>query len=255
MRQCIVLFGLSVACLSAQAEPPSSPPDFDRPGLGAGTDTVPRGAAALEFGLPAYLRESGAEGVRSTTWSGDVLLRTGLAPGLELQLSGTPWNRQRLRAPDGAQSRLRGAGDSSAGLKWAGPGSNDRTAWAVLASAVVARGDAAFSDGRQYALAVSVEQSLSDQWQLALFAQQQRGAGQRMTTWAPSISLQATPTVSTYLEAGFFDVSDGPDQSIAGAGLSWRVRPSVQLDVSFDVGLDDESPDLQFATGLSVYLD
>mgnify|MGYP006160735187 CR=1 FL=1 len=80
---------------------------------------------------------------------------------------------------------------------------------------------------------------------------QQRGAGQRTTTWAPSISLQATPTVSTYLEAGFFDVSDGPDQSIAGAGLSWRVRPSVQLDVSFDVGLDDESPDLQFATGLN----
>lgn len=255
MRQCIVLFGLCAACLSAQAQPPSSPPGFDRPGLGMATDTVPRGAAALEFGLPAYLRESGAGGVRSTTWSGDALLRTGLAPGLELQLSGTPWNRQRLRAPDGAQSHLRGAGDSSAGLKWAGPGSNDRTAWAVLASAVVARGDAAFSDGRQYTLAVSVEQSLNDQWQLALSAQQQRGDGQRTTTWAPSISLQASPTVSTYLEAGFFDSNDGPDQSIAGAGVAWRVRPNVQLDVSFEVGLDDASPDLQVATGVSVFLD
>lgn len=255
MRQCIVLFGLSVACLSARAEPPSDPPAFDRPGLGFSTDTVGRGAAALEFGLPSYLRETDAEGVRSTTLSGDALLRTGLAPGLELQVSGTPWNRQRLRAPDGGDTRLRGAGDSSVGVKWAGPGSNDRTAWAVLATAVVARGDAAFSDGRQYALAASVEQALTDRWSLALFAEHQRGAGQRTTTWAPSLSLQATPTVSTYLEAGFFDVNDAPDQTLAGAGLSWQVRPGVQLDISFDVGLDDDSPDLQMASGLSVYLD
>jgi len=33
------------------------------------------------------------------------------------------------------------------------------------------------------------------------------------------------------------------------------VRPGVQLDVSFDVGLDDDSPDLQMASGLSIYLD
>jgi len=119
----------------------------------------------------------------------------------------------------------------------------------------VARGDAAFSDGRQYALAASVEQALTDRWSLGLFAEHQRGAGQRTTTWAPSLSLQATPTVSTYLEAGFFDVSDAPDQTLAGAGLSWQVRPGVQLDISFDVGLDDDSPDLQMASGLSVYLD
>ncbi|WP_369040204.1 transporter [Stenotrophomonas maltophilia] len=230
-------------------------PGFDRPGIGFGTDSVPRGALAVEIGLPGFQRERDRDGQRSTTLSSDLLLRTGLAPGLELQLSSTPWLQQRQRGPDQPRTRQRGAGDSVVGLKWAGPGSTDRTAWALLASGVVARGDAAFSDGRQYALAASVEHSITDRWSGALYASHQRGDGQRSTTWSPSVALAASDRIGLYLEAGFTRARHQPDLSVAGAGLTWMLRPNVQLDASFDVGLDRDSPDLQLATGIAFYLD
>ncbi|REM99491.1 transporter, partial [Mycobacterium tuberculosis] len=44
-----------------------------------------------------------------------------------------------------------------------------------------------------------------------------------------------------------------PSTEIAGAGITWMVMPTVQLDASFDVGLDDDSPDMQAGLGVSVY--
>lgn len=232
----------------------AEPPSFDRPGIGFGTDTVPRGGLAVELGLPSYQRERDRDGLRTTTLSSDLLLRTGLAPGWELQLASTPWQRQRERGPDIPRTQQRGAGDSTVGVKWAGPGSTERTAWALLASGVIARGDAAFSDGRLYALAASVEHSFNDRWSGALYGSHQRGAGQRSTTWSPSLSLSVTERLGTYLEAGFTHANQQPDQAIAGAGLTWMLRPNVQLDASFDLGLNRNSPDLQLGTGIAFYL-
>lgn len=252
-RLLLVASCLASAPVLAQDLP--APPGFDRPGIGFGTDTVPRGSLALEFGLPTLQRDRGRDGRRSTLLSGDALLRTGLAPGWELQLASTPWNRQRLSGPGMPRMRSHGAGDSHLGVKWAGPGSNERMSWAVLASAVVARGDADFTEGRHYALAASVDHQLDERWSIALFASHQRGAGQRSTTWSPSLALAVTNRLGTYLEAGFTDHHGAPDQAIAGAGLTWMLRPNVQLDASFDIGLDEDSPDLQLGTGIAVYLD
>lgn len=230
-------------------------PAFDRPGLGFGTDTVPRGALAVELGLPTWERDRDREGVRSRALAGDVLLRTGLSDQLELQLATTPWQRQSVRSADRPTERQQGSGDTQLALKWAGPGSTDRTAWALLASAVVARGNADFSDGRQYALAVSVEQALSERWSAALYASHERGDGQRSTTWSPSLSVAASERLSLFVEAGLTHARGAPDQRVAGAGVTWMLRPRVQLDASFDAGLDADSPDLQVGTGLAVYFD
>lgn len=248
---------LLIPCLWLLATPALADelPAFDRPGLGFGTDTVPRGALALEVGLPTWQRDRDRDGVRTRSLAGDVLLRTGLSEQLELQVSTTPWQRQSVRSADLPTQRQHGSGDTQLALKWAGPGSTERTAWALLASAVVARGDADFSEGHQYALALSVEQALGERWSAALYGSHQRGDGERSTTWSPSLSLAATDRLSLFVEAGLTHSRGAPDQRVAGAGITWMLRPRVQLDASFDAGLDADSPDLQVGTGLAVYFD
>lgn len=249
-------FILFAASASALAQDTDEVPGFDRPGIGFGTDTVRRGALAVELGFPSYLHDHADDGVHTVGLSSDLLLRTGLAPGWELQLSTSPWQRQRISSPQSLRStRLQGAGDSHLAVKWAGPPSTDRTSWALLASAVIARGDADFSDGRQYALAASIDHRLAGNWSAALYASHQRGAGTHSTSWSPSLTLEVSDRLGFYLEAGFSHASNAPDETIAGAGVTWMLRRNVQLDASFDVGLDAGSPDLQAGAGVAIYLD
>ena len=62
--------------------------EFDRPGEGLGTSTVPVGQLAWEQGLPSFIySEATADGSKlKTTLNADVLLRTGLTDDLELRL-------------------------------------------------------------------------------------------------------------------------------------------------------------------------
>lgn len=248
---CAVLF----ASGPLKAQQADEPPAFDRPGIGLGTGIVPRGALALELGLPSYERDRDADGLRTEQLSGDVTLRTGLFEHWELQVSGSPWQRQRSRLPAMASTRMRGGGDAQLALKWAVPTGRDTDRWALLASATVARGDAAFSEGRQYALAGSYEHDFSDHWTGALYASHGRGDGERSTVWSPSVSFAVTPRLSAFVEAGITKAHGEPRESVAGGGLTWMWTDSVQLDASFDAGLDDDSPDLQAGVGISAYFD
>jgi len=248
---CAALFASS----PLKAQQADEPPSFDRPGIGLGTGIVPRGALALELGLPSYERDRDVDGLRTEQISGDVTLRTGLFEHWEVQLSGSPWQRQRSRLPGTDSTRTRGGGDTQLALKWAVPTSRDTDRWALLASATVARGDSAFSEGRQYALARSYEHDFSEQWTGALYASHSRGDGERSTVWSPSVSLTLTPRLSAFLEAGVTEARGAPRESVAGGGLTWMWTDRVQLDASVDAGLDDESPDLQAGLGISAYFD
>lgn len=249
----LLVLGLTLlAGPPTQAEEPEIPA-FDRPGIGLGTGIVPRGALALELGLPAYSRTTDRDRAVSEAFASEVTLRTGLAPQLELQLSGAPWQRQRMRMPGEATQRDRGSADSLVALKWAPQLSGGQDRWALLASATLARGDAAFSEGRQYMLAASWEHDLGNTFSTALYASHSRGDGARSTTWSPSLSMTLGPRLSAFVEAGFTDERNGPTESVAGAGLAWMWTERVQLDASFDLGLDADSDDLQAGLGLSAY--
>lgn len=248
---CSTLF-VSGALKAQQAD---EPPSFDRPGIGLGTGIVPRGALALELGLPSYERDRDTDGLRTEQLSGDVTLRTGLFDHWELQFSGSPWQRQRSRLPGMASTRTQGGGDAQLALKWAPLTGRDTDRWALLGSATVARGDAAFSEGRQYALAGSYEHDFGDQWTGALYASHSRGDGERSTVWSPSVSLALTPRLSVFLEAGVTKAHGEPRESVAGGGVTWMWTDRVQLDASFDAGLDADSPDLQAGVGISAYFE
>lgn len=243
----------ALAPLSTRAQTADAPPSFDRPGLGVGTDIVPRGALAVELGLPSWERDRDREGLRSETLGTDATLRTGLTDTLEMQLALAPWQRLHVRAPGQPGSRVRGGGDSQLGVKWA-PSLQGDDHWAVLATATLARGDADFSDGRQYALAATYERDLSDTLTAALFARHTRGAGERGTEWSPSLSLAFNERWTGFLEAGFTREHGGPSMSVAGGGVVWMPLPTLQFDASVDLGLNADSPDLQAGLGVSFYL-
>ena len=120
---------------------------FDRPRAGIGTGITPVGQLAWEQGLPTVsYQEQNIEGVKdkTLTLNGDMLLRTGLANGLELQLGwqGPVW-QQHKRA--GFKTETDGLGDVSIGLKKAIDLKDDRLSMAVLAEAIIATGNDEFT--------------------------------------------------------------------------------------------------------------
>jgi len=115
LRHALALFVACAALPSARAD--DSPPPFDRPGIGFASAVLPAGSFDWEQGLPDLERDSGG-GISSTTYTADTLFRYGLTATLEVQLSGSPWNRTTIHAP-GLRARFDGAGDTALGLKWA----------------------------------------------------------------------------------------------------------------------------------------
>lgn len=256
MRGWVGLILLSLAVPAWAQQDDADTPAFDRPGLGFAASVLPRGAAALEVGLPDYQRDRDDTGTRSTQVSTDVTLRIGLAANLELQAFGTPWNRLRESPRNAPSTTTRGAGDSGLALKFALPLASDRHAVALLASSSFGTGNRAFSEGgTQYELGASYEYNFNDRWTGALYANATRGAGEDEFAWSPSINAALSDNVSAFLEAGFTRTEGEPSTAVAGAGMTWMVAQRVQLDASFDLGLDNDSPDLQAGLGVSFYFE
>jgi len=254
--RCSALLVSLLFCGAVHAQDAPADIAFDRPGIGFAASTLPRGGVALEAGLPSFSRDRDDAGVLSTQYSADITLRIGLAEHLELQAFTSPWNHLRVAPRDAPAERSSGAGDVGVGLKVALPLSSEKHAVALLASTTFATGSRDFSEGAtQYALGASYEYDFDDRWTGALYANVTRGGSEDSVTWAPSVSFAANETVSTYLELGFTDTHGEPSTRIAGAGVTWMVKPRVQLDASFDVGLNDDSPDVQAGLGVSVYFE
>ncbi|WP_315388781.1 transporter [uncultured Stenotrophomonas sp.] len=231
-------------------------PAFDRPGLGFAASVLPAGGVALELGLPDYERDRDDAGTRTTQYGTDLRLRVGLGANLELQAFGSPWNRLREAPRNAPSNTTRGAGDSGLALKFALPLDSDRHAVALLASSSFDTGSRDFSEGgTQYQLGASYEYTFNDRWTGALYANATRGAGEDAFEWSPSLSLAVSVNVSAFIEAGFTHTDGEPSTSVAGAGLTWMPARRVQLDASFDLGLDRNSPDLQAGLGVSFYFE
>ncbi|WP_291372838.1 transporter, partial [Acinetobacter sp. UBA6720] len=138
---------------------------FDRPGSGIGTGITPVGHLAWEQGLPSVSYQEGiVDGVKdkTLTLNGDMLLRTGLADGLELQLGwqGPVWQQYKHA---GTKKETNGLGDVSIGLKKAINLKDDRLTMALLAEAIIATGNDEFTNQDDiYSLTSAVAYKFSD---------------------------------------------------------------------------------------------
>lgn len=256
MRAWVGVLLVAVAMPAWAQQDESETPAFDRPGLGFAASVLPGGGVALELGLPDYQRERDEARTRSSEYGTDVRLRVGLGAQIELQVFGSPRNHLREAPRDGPATTSRGAGDSGLAVKFGLPLHSDRHAVALLASSSFGTGSRDFSEGgTQYELGASYEYTFNERWSAALYGNATRGAGKDAFIWSPSATLAVSDTFSAYIEAGFTHTDGESSTSVAGAGLTWMPADRVQLDASFDLGLDRNSPDLQAGLGVSFYFD
>ena len=241
----------TAALLTGSPSARADAPPFDRPGIGFASAVLPAGSFDWEQGLPDLQRDSSG-GVRTTTDTADTLFRFGLTSTLELQLSGSPWNRTVVRAP-GARTQMQGAGDSAIGLKWAPALSSKDWTFAMLGVVSLATGSAAFSNGHTVtSLGAAATRDLGDGRSLEFYVNDDHGGGRNTATTSVNFGFPIHGNLGGYVEAARI-AGGGTSSSLAGGGFTWLLRERVQFDLYADGGLTRNSPDLTAGFGVSVF--
>lgn len=232
-------------------------PGFDRPGIGFSTSIMPANSVAVELGLPdfSYSKQKVAgQTVRNSVYQTDVLLRTGLGGNAELQLGwqGPMWSRSKTA---GQTQRDSGYGDTSIGLKVAVPLPLQSLSLAFLGGSSLTTGDATFGDDKRTAsFGSTLNYQLNDRFSAALYGNVDRYDGENTWTASPSLSFNLTDRLGSFVEYGYSKSKGQPQQSVVGGGLTFMLCPRVQLDVSADLGVNDQAPDVQGGFGISIAL-
>ena len=250
MKASIILLAvLALVGRQAQAE---DAPEFDRPGIGFATSTVGKAVFVWEQGLPDASRDH-SDGLTTTTWTADTLLRVGLADTLELQLGANSWTGLRVRGA-GVRVQESGGGDGNVALKWAPKLAHEQLSLAFKAGTSLPWGRAPLGDaGYDYDMGMTTAWALPHDSSLALYVDRQWGDGGSGWLFSPSYGFVLRPQLSAYVEAGYG--TGAQYMRAAGAGVTWMVSPRVQLDASFLRGLDADTTDWQGGIGVSMYFD
>lgn len=228
---------------------------FDRPGAGIGTGITPVGQLAWEQGLPTVsYQEQNIEGVKdkTLTLNGDMLLRTGLANGLELQLGwqGPVW-QQHKRA--GFKTETDGLGDVSIGLKKAIDLKDDRLSMAVLAEAIIATGNDEFTAHDDiYSLTSAVAYEFSDLIGTSITMRYEAQNSNWAVTAIPTIDYKIAGRLSGYSEFIYRKAESRDYQYGLGTGLVYAINDRAQLDASVGVDLDGDVRSYNGGLGVSV---
>ena len=228
---------------------------FDRPGAGIGTGITPVGQLAWEQGLPTVsYQEQNIEGVKdkTLTLNGDMLLRTGLANGLELQLGwqGPVW-QQHKRA--GFKTETDGLGDVSIGLKKAIDLKDDRLSMAVLAEAIIATGNDEFTAHDDiYSLTSAVAYEFSDLIGTSITMRYEAQNSNWAVTAIPTIDYKIAGKLSGYSEFIYRKAERQDYQYGLGTGLVYAINDRAQLDASVGVDLDGDVRSYNGGLGVSV---
>ena len=227
-------------------------PGYDRPGYGFTPVVLGAGNIIIEQGMPDWSRDR-QDGVTSSQYSANSLLRIGIGGPLELQLGSSPWNSLR-QSGAGSDDRSQGHGDTTFGLKLALPSSNQAFSWGLLGSVEFTDGAKAFrSAHRQYLFGAQFNVQAGARNSLGLYLQDVRSGGADSTTVAVSDNYTLSKTLMLYVETARLHTPDQGSGTVAGAGLAWMITPRVQFDAGFDHRLGGTVPEWQTNLGISIY--
>ncbi|ENW94177.1 MULTISPECIES: transporter [Acinetobacter] len=228
---------------------------FDRPGAGMGTGITPVGKLAWEQSLPSVSYQEGkVDGVKdkTLTLNGDMLLRTGLADGLELQLGwqGPVW-QQYKRA--GTKKESNGLGDVSIGLKKAIDLKDDRLSMALLAEAIIATGNDEFTNHDDiYSLTSAVAYEFSDLIGTSITMRYEAQNSDWAVTAIPTIDYKIAGKLSGYSEFVYRKAESQDYEYGLGTGLIYALNNRTQLDASIGVDLNGDQKSYNGGFGVSV---
>jgi len=235
-------------CLAAQEAVDGDVISTDRPGVYTGTDIMPQGRWQWEQGLSYEADKTGGSTVHLVNFS-NTLLRFGLTRNAELRLQ-----------VDGLY--MHSDGESITGLCPIVVGTkvklhetqNALPNVALLANLVIPSGKRAFrADHIAPQLYALFSNDLNDQLNLTYnVGLEWDGEGASPTTFvALCLGYSPTDNVGVFAEGyGYMHKHTSSQWSIDG-GVSWIVRPHVQLDLSGGVLLSHFGKDLFVAVGVS----
>ncbi|QXX85902.1 transporter [Acinetobacter lwoffii] len=236
----IALAGCSAQLFAADFE-------FDRPGEGLSTGITPVGNVAWEQGLPtARYSKSGDQ--TATTLSADMLLRTGLSDDLELRLgwAGPTWIQVKS---NGQTEEDDGLGDVSIGLKKAIDLDDDKLSMALLAEAIIATGNAGFTNEEDiYSLGSVVSYQYNDLVSTALTMRYEWQDSNWAVSAIPSLGYRITDRWSGYSELIYRKAESVDNEYALGTGVMYALNDRVQLDAN--VGVDLDGADRSYFSGL-----
>ncbi|HEX5381004.1 MAG TPA: transporter [Acinetobacter sp.] len=227
---------------------------FERPGSGIGTGITPVGQLAWEQGLPsANYEESMVNGVqqKTTTLNADMLLRTGIAHNLELQLGwqGPSWSQVKQAGKTVDED---GLGDVSIGLKSAIDLNDDNLAMAVLLEAVLATGNDGFTAHDDiYALATVVSYKQSDLVDTSITMRYEVQDGDWAVTAVPTIGYKLSDKWSGFSEFVYRKAESQDYEYSLGSGVMYALNDRTQFDASVGVVLSGADKSYQSGLGVS----
>jgi hypothetical protein len=242
----IVAAGFSMNTMAAEFS-------FDRPGTGFGTGITPVGQLAWEQGLPnVSYNQTTVEGEqqKTVTLKADMLLRTGLAKDLELQLGwqGPAWSKVK-RAGQSVEED--GLGDVSIGLKKAIDLDDDKLSMAILAEAILATGNDGFSNHDDiYSLSSAVAYAATDLITTSITMRYEAQNSNWAVTAVPTIEYKIADKWSGFSEFVYRKAESEHYEYSLGSGVIYALNNRVQMDAS--VGVDLNGRDKSYQSGLGV---
>ena len=242
----IVAAGFSMNTMAAEFS-------FDRPGTGFGTGITPVGQLAWEQGLPnVSYNQTTVEGEqqKTVTLNADMLLRTGLAKDLELQLGwqGPAWSKVKRT---GQSVEEDGLGDVSIGLKKAIDLDDDKLSMAILAEAILATGNDCFSNHDDiYSLSSAVAYAATDLITTSITMRYEAQNSNWAVTAVPTIEYKIADKWSGFSEFVYRKAESEHYEYSLGSGVIYALNNRVQMDAS--VGVDLNGRDKSYQSGLGV---
>jgi hypothetical protein len=226
------------ACFAAQPMPESRPALIsDRPDFTEATAIVDPKRVQVEMGQTIT-----RDGTLRETTVGEVLIRAGLADGIELRVSPNSW----LRASEGG-TVTSGLQDANIGFKIRLLEGSEDPSWrpelSVITHTTVPTGAAAFRAPRlQPEIKLLAAWPLSERVALSSNVNVSRpvDGGRAFTEYAGSLSLGVAMNdrVAGYIEGFGFAPQDGSDtvNRYLNGGFTYLLSPDVQFDIRAGVG-------------------
>ncbi len=227
----------------------------DRPGLDFSPLAVGPGVIQVEIGLPSTTYFSEGE---ASLWSIQfpTLVRVGVVDGLELRAGAQPLNILEFRGEEAGFSEA-GFGDLELGAKLSlSSPEGGRPGVALIPSLTVPIGEAPFTADRPAYLFNTVATWAIDAWSVAAVGgvySNPAGDDERVISGmlAGVIGRSLGGRVGGFVEGGWFPVEGGGPGGLVGGGLAILLSDEVQIDLSVDRGITDDSPDWLLGAGFA----
>lgn len=256
----IALILAQAAALAATAPEPRFCPN--RPDLGSSVCTTEPGRVLVEVSGIDWTVSNDADMREDRILAGDLLVRVGVGPSTEVQLSWTPFGHVRTRDKvTGEVARTRGVGDVRLGVRQHLTGPNgDGSGLAVALESFVTLpvgrapvGDPDWSAG----LVLPVSYDLGSGWGV-LFTGEAAAtpddAGDRRLAMGATLGLEReiSEQVSAVVELSL-NREGGPatatTELVTALSVGWQPRPGLQLDILGVAGLNRAAADFQVQVG------